>query len=129
MKNVILNLFKILLLLLGLFFLELNKNTIFGWLLTLILLSVYIFLYRTHKITDLILVPVCLLLFVLIVYISWPPFRFTPAVTNKNPKPSETVSTSYGKVRGVLNKDESVAVYAGIPYAKPPVGTLRFKEP
>ena len=129
MKNVILNLFKILLLLLGLFFLELNKNTVFGWLLTLILLSVYIFLYRTHKITDLILVPVCLLLFVLIVYISWPPFRFTPAVTNKNPKPSETVSTSYGKVRGVLNKDESVAVYAGIPYAKPPVGTLRFKEP
>jgi len=129
MKNVILNLFKILLLLLGLFFLELNKNTVFGWLLTLILLSVYIFLYRAHKITDLILVPVCLLLFVLIVYISWPPFRFTPAVTNKNPEPSETVSTSYGKVRGVLNKDESVAVYAGIPYAKPPVGSLRFKEP
>ena len=129
MKTVILNIFKILLLLLALFFLELNKNTIYGWLLTLAVITVYVFVRRTYKVSDLLLIPACLLLFVLIVYISWPPYRLSKAVANRNPKVSEVVTTRYGKVRGVLNKDESVAVYAGIPYAKPPVGDLRFKEP
>ena len=34
-----------------------------------------------------------------------------------------------GKVKGLMTKDEKVEVYAGIPYAAPPVGVLRWKEP
>ena len=34
-----------------------------------------------------------------------------------------------GKIKGLLNKDETVEVYGSIPYAKPPVGDLRWKEP
>ena len=34
-----------------------------------------------------------------------------------------------GKIKGLLNKDETVEAYGAIPYAKPPVGDLRWKEP
>ena len=34
-----------------------------------------------------------------------------------------------GKAEGLLTKDEKVEVYAGIPYAKAPIGELRWKEP
>jgi para-nitrobenzyl esterase len=34
-----------------------------------------------------------------------------------------------GQMKEVYNEDHSVKVYAGIPYAKAPVGDLRFKEP
>ena len=34
-----------------------------------------------------------------------------------------------GKAQGLLTKDEKVEVYAGLPYAKAPVGELRWKEP
>jgi para-nitrobenzyl esterase len=37
------------------------------------------------------------------------------------------VETKYGKVRGV--KEGSIYVWRGIPYARPPVGSLRFKAP
>ena len=38
------------------------------------------------------------------------------------------VETSYGKVEGVVGQ-RGVLAYKGIPYAKPPVGELRFKPP
>ena len=37
------------------------------------------------------------------------------------------VMTKYGRIRGVLKGD--ALVYKGIPYAKPPVGELRFSPP
>ncbi len=39
------------------------------------------------------------------------------------------VDTVYGTVRGVYNADASVEVYAGIPYAAPPTGELRWRPP
>ena len=41
-----------------------------------------------------------------------------------------TVDTKYGKVQGhvvTLGTGETVVSYLGIPFAKPPVGSLRFK--
>lgn len=46
----------------------------------------------------------------------------------------ETVNTSYGKVKGMKRKtlydeDDKYFAFEGIPYAKPPVGELRFRAP
>lgn len=40
-----------------------------------------------------------------------------------------TAVTKYGILRGVCGKDPSNTVFKGIPYAKPPIGELRFAPP
>lgn len=47
----------------------------------------------------------------------------------KNPTSTEVLELKNGKVQGVFNKDKTVEIYAKIPYALPPVGDLRWKEP
>lgn len=42
---------------------------------------------------------------------------------------TEVLSLKNGDIKGLVTKDKRVEVYAGIPYAKPPVGSLRWKEP
>lgn len=39
------------------------------------------------------------------------------------------LSITGGDVRGIFSKDGLVEIYAGIPFAAPPVGELRWKEP
>ncbi len=39
------------------------------------------------------------------------------------------VRTEQGKVRGIFGSDPRVKVFRGIPYAKPPIGDLRWKSP
>ncbi len=39
------------------------------------------------------------------------------------------VETKYGKLKGLVGKDPRVTVFRGVPYAKPPVGELRWKAP
>lgn len=51
-----------------------------------------------------------------------------PAVNYSNPFKTEVMHLANGDVQGVLNQDQSVRVYAGIPYAKAPIGELRWKE-
>lgn len=58
-----------------------------------------------------------------------------PAVESKraayyaNPVKTDELTLANGKVIGLYNEDKSVRIYAGIPYAKAPVGDLRWKEP
>ena len=52
-----------------------------------------------------------------------------PATKGGNGGPTEVLTLANGKVQGVYTKDKEVEVYAGIPYAKAPVGELRWKEP
>ena len=49
--------------------------------------------------------------------------------TANNPRLTDIVFCDKGSYQGVLNEDNTVRIYAGIPYAKPPVGDLRWKEP
>ena len=42
---------------------------------------------------------------------------------------TEIVSVTGGDLRGILNKEGNVEIFAGIPFAAPPVGDLRWKEP
>lgn len=67
--------------------------------------------------------------FALIFFLTWPPVKPVPAYEGNTPVRTETVSTKYGDVRGVVIGSGEVELYAGIPYAKPPVGDLRWKEP
>lgn len=65
----------------------------------------------------------------LIFWKSWPSTKAIPAVDVKNPVVTEVVSIKDGQITGLYNEDRSVKVYAGIPYAAPPVGDLRWREP
>ena len=58
-----------------------------------------------------------------------PPVKRVPVVDNRKPEVTDVVTIDQGQLTGVYNKDHTVRAYGGIPYAKPPVGELRFREP
>ncbi len=47
----------------------------------------------------------------------------------KEQNKTQVLSVTGGQIRGIYNEDGSVEIYAGIPFAAPPVGELRWKEP
>ena len=57
-----------------------------------------------------------------------PVFHLLPAAEGGVPSAS-TVLTTEGPVAGVIDGSRAVEVFAGIPYAKPPVGDLRWQAP
>lgn len=61
--------------------------------------------------------------------LSQPGVRAKSAAYYENPAKTEQLRLENGLVQGVLNKDKSVEIYAGIPYAEAPVGEYRWKEP
>lgn len=70
-----------------------------------------------------------LLLFAVTFAATWPPYRPVPAVAGKDPQKTAVLTLSGGQVQGVVTDDGQVEVFAGIPYAKAPVGDLRWREP
>ncbi len=66
---------------------------------------------------------------VLLLSLAKPTVERKSAAYYRNPVKTEVLQLENGKVRGIYNKDKTVQIYAGIPYAKPPVGDLRWKEP
>ncbi|WP_250004676.1 carboxylesterase/lipase family protein [Actinoplanes sp. M2I2] len=51
------------------------------------------------------------------------------AAGGEEPRPTAPVPTREGAVTGVYNDDRTVEIFAGIPYARPPVGELRWRPP
>lgn len=132
---VLFNIFVILTGLLYIAVLELSKNMIIGWavgiLTTIAMLCYRIIFYKKigSKKNSLFAFLIFVILLMLNLFLTKPPVKRVPAVDNKNPDVTEVVEIEQGQLTGVYNKDHSARVYAGIPYAKPPVGELRFKEP
>ena len=121
-------------LLIALAVLELGKHTILGWVLMLAL-AVGFVLLRTKALREkgkLVRLGAWLLLFVLcagVLWVSWPPVKAIPAVEGNNGGVTEVYHVAQGDLTGVKTVDGAVEVFAGVPYAKPPVGALRWRPP
>ncbi|MBP5660714.1 MAG: carboxylesterase family protein [Lachnospiraceae bacterium] len=114
--------------------LEFNKNTLPGFIVLLLISGIYCYAYITKYREKKALSRWCLYLFWVISFciifaVTQPPTKPIMAVDYKNPVKTEVVTVQNGQVQGVVTEDGSVEIYAGIPYAKPPVGDLRWKEP
>ncbi len=114
--------------------LELNKNTLLGFLLLILVTVGFVLLFVKvlhggkwyWKLLGWL---GWIGAFVAILLLTWPPMKRVPAYAGKTPTYTGTVSLEKGDVRGVLIDEGRVELYAGIPYAKPPVGELRWREP
>ena len=125
--------FFVLLCAVSLTLLELNKNSLAAWIGTLVLLAGYAFL-RLKKLRGkhfylraAAFLAIAALLLSILLHVGRP-YRFRPAV-EKSGGMTGVIELRDGKVQGVLTADKAVEVYTGIPYAKPPVGELRWKAP
>ena len=124
----------VLVLLVFAFILEIGHNTLFGWG-ALILLSVGFFVLYGKGLSERkwyfrLFAWFCFIVVLAgVLRLSSPPEKRVPAVNVRNPVVTEEISVNQGKLTGVYNEEKTVEVYAGIPYAKPPVGELRWKEP
>ncbi len=114
--------------------LELNQNTVLGWVLLFILTVAFFVLWETGVFRQHVLWKIGSWVlffgaFLGILFLTWPPMKRVPAAAVKDPVKTEIVLLSDGDVRGVVNESGTVEIFAGIPYAAPPVGDLRWKEP
>ncbi len=113
--------------------LELNRNTVYGWVLAALVLIDFYFICRKllnkHRFWrfPMWLVTVAAIGAILIFTVG--DVALHPAVKGENGGVTEVISLTDGEVTGLYTADRAVEVYAGIPYAAPPVGELRWKEP
>ena len=114
--------------------LELGLHVIWGWLLAALAFAAFAVIHSRFLRGKKRLVRFCgWVLFCgvlgVVLYASRPPVRAVPAVEGKDPEVTDVVSVAQGQLTGVFTEDGAVEVYAGIPYAAPPVGALRWKAP
>ena len=111
---------------------ELSKNTVLGMALALVLMGGFL-VWRVKAPRAFLprLLSFALLLAALFGLYSHTqgPVRRHPAVEGNNGGVTEVVAIADGQLTGVFTADRAVEVYAGIPYAAPPVGELRWREP
>ena len=114
--------------------LELGRNTLVGWILAAALCAGFLTLHGkvlSGKKAPLRLLSwlVFLALSAAVFRISVPPVRSVPAVDVKDPAVTDIVKVAEGELTGVKTADGAVEVYAGVPFAAPPVGEQRWKAP
>lgn len=110
----------------------LNRTPWWGWAIALALVAgLAVVLHRLQRRSALVrsggwlLGTVLACATIVLVY----PAPDTRAAGGEDPTPTQLVSTREGPVRGVVNDAGSVEIFAGIPYARPPIGDLRWRAP
>lgn len=113
---------------------ELNKNGIAAWILLVLTLGMFS-LVRYRYLLD---KPwyvrgagwlgLAAVLTAVMIFVPGPE-KLRPAVEGENAGVTEVITVEQGQLTGVRTADGEVEVFAGIPYAAPPVGELRWKEP
>ncbi len=78
------------------------------------------------KLLDIVLI---FILIIIMIFAAAPLTEYKKAVEGDNLELAAIVSVEGGQIQGVKTKDNEVEVYCGIPYAKAPIGDLRWKEP
>jgi len=113
--------------------LELGKNTLGGWITAgVVFVLLFVALFRVPAGRAGLYwacLGLCVLGVGLAIFFSRPPVKAIPAVSVKNPEKTGVVTVEQGQLTGVVNGEGTVEVFAGVPYAKPPVGDLRWREP
>ena len=104
-----------------------NRNLVLGYLLEIILISMY-YLLDLPLFHGWIGTLVYIIMLWWIVSVTAPARKLKPAVKG-TVKATDVVQVKQGKLTGCVSKDQKTEIYAGIPYARPPVGDLRWKEP
>lgn len=110
----------------------LNRSPWWGWVLVVALLGAIGAAARWWTRGHVILQVGAWLLAGTIVVASATSAHSTPQVRvagGEDRIPSRPVRTEQGTVVGVYNDERTVEVFAGIPYAQPPVGDLRWRAP
>lgn len=115
---------------------ELSRNIVLGWIIGIVLVAVFGFIrftFKKNEIWDSKKAGICFLALCLLLFINYlitgPREKCVPAVDYKNPIVTAPVHVAQGDLTGVFNNEHDVKIYAGIPYAKPPIDDLRWKEP
>ena len=111
----------------------LGKRSLSGWLLAAAAFCVFFALRRAlrnrRRLFRFAAWVILVLLLVFTLALSKPPYRQIPAVEGTTGGVTAPVTVAQGTLTGVLTEDGAVEVYAGIPYAAPPVGDLRWRAP
>ena len=116
-----------------LFLLDITNLRVFGSVLSLICYLLFsigmVFLIKKKWYIKVALILI-MIIFVLIMFVSAAPLtQKLKAVSGDNLEKTAVVNVEGGQIQGVKTQDGTVEVYAGIPYAKAPIGDLRWKEP
>ncbi len=130
--------FDILFLILSLlliFIFDLTNGPLFLFILELVLIvlvglsRIVMFLKKTKTRWKLIPWGIFIIVSGFFISASKPEIKRLSADLSGNAQKTEVLELENGKVQGIYNEDKTVEIYAGIPYAKAPVGELRWKEP
>ena len=134
MKKKILFALQIIVFIFYLLYLEIYKNRIFGWVIAIALFAC-ILIIRKLVLSEktwwkkLLFNLIFIAAFIGNAMLSAPKEEQVKAYEGSNPEYTEEYTVNEGKLVGIFNEDKSVEVFAGVPYAAPPVGDLRWKEP
>lgn len=115
-----------------LFFLDLTKGPLVSIILGIVFLVLGLCarIFLRKKKYPLKLIPIFSILLVMVILgtTSGPSYKLKKAARG-NVSETTPLTIEKGQIKGLINNDNNVEVYAGIPYAKAPVGDLRWKEP
>lgn len=116
-----------------LFYFDLANGPLICFILELIFIAAFVSLRIIFRHKKFVIRMIPTLAFILssavLIPLTKPTTERKSAAYYSHPVKTEVLSLENGKVQGVYNKDKTVQIYAGIPYAKAPVGELRWKEP
>lgn len=110
--------------------LHLNRSAAWGWVAVgLLLAGTALVVLRLRRPSVRVAAwGVCTVLLAVTAFGSHPGPRHRP-VAGEAATPGGIVRTTYGPVSGLRTADGAVEVFAGVPYARPPVGDLRWRPP
>ena len=115
------------------FYLDLANGPLFFFILEIIVLvaAITMRIILRHKRFVIRMIPLLSVIIVNIILLplAQPSVERKRATFHSDFEKTEVLTLKNGKIQGAYNKDKSVRIYAGVPYAKPPVDDLRWKEP